>query len=148
MKRNYTLNLCYVLCVVIVLLVYPVKNYSAILKLTAPAANVEKVEKPVAQQSAEVLHSGLLFKYWYYNFLYIYPPAYAGFFVPFVFLVNSFSKPRHCQISRFPSSVIESLHLAFVCAFKNKSSSIEVDFSRTRAEKALLNDFIVKRFLY
>ena len=63
MKRNYTLNLCYVLCVVIVLLVYPVKNYSAIVNLTAPADKVEKIEKPVAQQSAETLHSDLLFKY-------------------------------------------------------------------------------------
>ena len=63
MKRNYTLNLCYVLCVIIVLLVYPVKNYSAIVNLTNPTKASKKLEKPVVQQSTEVLHSELLFKY-------------------------------------------------------------------------------------
>ena len=65
MKRNYTLNLCYVLCVVIVLLVYPVKNYSAIVNLVNSTDCVKKVEKPVAQQSTEILPSDFLFKYWY-----------------------------------------------------------------------------------
>ena len=63
MKRNYTLNLCYVLCVVIVLLAYPVKNYSAIVNLTNPADGVKKVEKPVAQQSTEHSPIDFLFKY-------------------------------------------------------------------------------------
>ena len=63
MKRNYTLNLCYVLCVVIVLLVYPIKNYSAIVNLTGPTKGVEKVEKPVAQESAGSLPIEFLFKY-------------------------------------------------------------------------------------
>jgi hypothetical protein len=63
MKRNYTLNLCYVLCVVIVLLVYPIKNYSAIINLTGSTKGIEKVEKQVAQESAGSLPSELLFKY-------------------------------------------------------------------------------------
>ena len=63
MKRNYTLNLCYVLCVVIVLLVYPVKNYSAIVNLINPTDCVKKVEKPVAQETAGPLPIELLFKY-------------------------------------------------------------------------------------
>ena len=63
MKRNYTLNLCYVLCVVIVLLAYPVKNYSAIVNLINPADVVKKVEKPVVQQSSEILPGDLLFKF-------------------------------------------------------------------------------------
>jgi Na+-transporting methylmalonyl-CoA/oxaloacetate decarboxylase gamma subunit len=63
MKRNYTLNAFYVLCVVIVLLVYPVKNYSAIVNRTAPVKSVEKVQKQVAEQSTETVHSDLLFKY-------------------------------------------------------------------------------------
>ena len=63
MKRNYTLNLCYVLCVVIVLLVYPIKNYSAIVNLTNPGEDVKKVEKPVAQETAGFLPGDLLFKY-------------------------------------------------------------------------------------
>ena len=63
MKRNYTLNLCYVLCVVIVLLAYPVKNYSAIVHLTSFPKEVKKVEKPVAQQSTETSPIELLFKY-------------------------------------------------------------------------------------
>ena len=63
MKRNYTLNLCYVLCVVIVLLAYPVKNYSAIVNLINPADVVKKVEKPVVQQSNEILPGDLLFKF-------------------------------------------------------------------------------------
>jgi Na+-transporting methylmalonyl-CoA/oxaloacetate decarboxylase gamma subunit len=62
MKRNYTLNAFYVVCVVIVLLAYPVKNYSAIVNRTAPVESVERVEKPVAEQSTEILHSDLLFK--------------------------------------------------------------------------------------
>lgn len=69
MEPNYTLNLYYVLCVVIVLMVYPVTNYSAIVNLTNPANRVEKVEKPVAQGATEILHSELLFKYGYYNHL-------------------------------------------------------------------------------
>ena len=63
MKRNYTLNLCYVLFVVIVLLAYPVKNYSAIVNLTSSTREVKKVEKPVAQQSIEILAIDFLFKY-------------------------------------------------------------------------------------
>ena len=63
MKRNYTLNLCYVLCVVIVLLAYPIKNYSAIVNLTNPADDVKKVEKPIAQQSTEHSPIDFLFKY-------------------------------------------------------------------------------------
>ena len=63
MTRNYTLNLCYVLCVVIVLLAYPVKNYSAIVNLINPSDSVTKVEKPVAQQSIEILPGDFLFKY-------------------------------------------------------------------------------------
>jgi len=63
MKRNYTLNLCYVLCVVIILLVYPIKNYSANVNLHNAAEDVKKVEKPVAQLSTEILNSELLFKY-------------------------------------------------------------------------------------
>ncbi len=63
MKRNYTLNLCYVLCVVIVLLAYPIKNYSAIVNLINPADCVKKVEKPVAQESSEILPGDFLFKY-------------------------------------------------------------------------------------
>ena len=63
MKRNYTLNLCYVLCVVIVLLAYPIKNYSAIVNLTGSTKGVEKVEKPVAQESAGSLPIEFLFKY-------------------------------------------------------------------------------------
>ena len=63
MKRNYTLNLCYVLCVEIVLLAYPVKNYSAIVHLTRFPKEVKKVEKPVAQQSTETSPIELLFKY-------------------------------------------------------------------------------------
>ena len=63
MKGNRTLNLCYVLCVVIVLLVYPVKNYSAIVTLINPTECVKKVEKPVAQQSSEISPIDFLFKY-------------------------------------------------------------------------------------
>jgi len=63
MKRNYTLNLCYVLCVVIVLLVYPIKNYSAIVNLTGSTKGIEKVEKPDAQESAGSLPIEFLFKY-------------------------------------------------------------------------------------
>ena len=63
MKRNYTLNLCYVLCVVIVLLIYPIKNYSAIVNLSNPAEGGKNVEKPVAQQSTETSPIELLFKY-------------------------------------------------------------------------------------
>ncbi len=63
MKRNYTLNLCYVLCVVIVLLVYPIKNYSAIVNLTSFTGEVKKVEKPVAQENVGPLPIELLFKY-------------------------------------------------------------------------------------
>ena len=65
MKRNYTLNLCYVLfvAIVIVLLVYPVKNYSAIANLTQCHEGVEKVEKTVAQEETETLTGELLFKY-------------------------------------------------------------------------------------
>ncbi len=63
MKRNYTLNLCYVLSLVIVLFVYPVKNYSAIVNLTKSADGVKKVEKPVVQDWPETLHSEILFKY-------------------------------------------------------------------------------------
>ena len=63
MKRNYTLNLCYVLCVVIVLLAYPVKNYSAIVNLTSFTGEVKKIEKPVAQQSTETVPVDFLFKY-------------------------------------------------------------------------------------
>lgn len=62
MKHKFALNLFYVLCVVIVLLVYPEKNYSAIVNPANPTEPVEKVEKPVAQQSTETLHSELLFK--------------------------------------------------------------------------------------
>jgi hypothetical protein len=63
MKRNYTLNLCYVLCVVIVLLAYPIKNYSANVNLTNTAQGVKSLEKPVASQSADILPIDLLFKY-------------------------------------------------------------------------------------
>ena len=63
MKRNYTLNLCYVLCVVIVFLVYPIKNYSAIVNLTNTLDEVKKVEKPVAQETVGSLPGELLFKY-------------------------------------------------------------------------------------
>jgi hypothetical protein len=63
MKRNYTLNLCYVLCVVIVLLIYPVKNYSAFVNLSHPAKGGKNVEKPVAQQSTQTLPGDFLFKY-------------------------------------------------------------------------------------
>ena len=65
MKRNYTLNLCYVLCVVIVLLAYPVKNYSAFVNvnLSNPAEGGKKVEKPVVQQSTEHSPIDFLFKY-------------------------------------------------------------------------------------
>jgi hypothetical protein len=63
MKRNYTLNAFYVVCVVIVLLAYPVKNHSAIVNRTSPVNSIEKVQKPVAEQSTETLHSDLLFKY-------------------------------------------------------------------------------------
>ena len=63
MKRNYTLNLCYVLCVVIVLLAYPVKNYSAIVNLINPADVVKKVDKPVVKQSSEILPGDFLFKF-------------------------------------------------------------------------------------
>ena len=63
MKRNYTLNLFYVLCVVIVLLIYPVKNYSAFVNRSNPAEGGKKVEKPVAQEFAGFLPSELLFKY-------------------------------------------------------------------------------------
>ena len=63
MKRNYTLNLCYVLCVVIVLLAYPVKNYSAFVNLSNPAEGGKKVEKPVAQEFAGSLPGDFLFKY-------------------------------------------------------------------------------------
>ena len=63
MKRNYTLNLCYVLCVVIVLMVCPIKNYSAIVNLVNPTDYVKKVEKPVAQQSTETSPIDFLFKY-------------------------------------------------------------------------------------
>ena len=63
MKRSYTLNLCYVLCVVIVLLAYPVKNYSAIVNLTSFTGEVKEVEKPVAQETTGPLPIELLFKY-------------------------------------------------------------------------------------
>ena len=63
MKRNYTLNLCYVLCIVIVLLAYPVKNYSAFVNLINRTDCVKKVEKPVAQHSIEILPGDFLFKY-------------------------------------------------------------------------------------
>ena len=63
MKRNYNLNLCYVLCVVIMLLVYPIKNYSANVNLTGFTGEVKKVEKPVAQETAGPLPIELLFKY-------------------------------------------------------------------------------------
>ena len=63
MKRNYTLNLFYVLCVVVVLLAYPVKNYSAIVTLINPTECVKKVEKPVAQQSIEISPIDFLFKF-------------------------------------------------------------------------------------
>ena len=63
MKRNYTLNLFYVLCVIIVFLIYPVKNYSAFVNLSNPAEGGKKVEKPVAQEFAGFLPSELLFKY-------------------------------------------------------------------------------------
>jgi hypothetical protein len=63
MKQNYTLHLCYILCVLIVLLVYPVKNYSAIVSVTHTTKGVGKVEIPVAQEDIEILHGELLFKY-------------------------------------------------------------------------------------
>ena len=63
MKRNYTLNLCYVLSIVIVLLTYPIKNYSAMVNLTSPLDEVKKVEQPVAQETAVSLPTELLFKY-------------------------------------------------------------------------------------
>ena len=49
--------------IVIVLLVYPVKNYSAIANLTRSHEGVEKVEKTVAQEETETLPGKLLFKY-------------------------------------------------------------------------------------
>jgi hypothetical protein len=63
MKQGYTLNAFYVLCVVVVLLAYPVKNYSAIVNRTASVKSVEKVDKLVAEQSSEILHGELLFQY-------------------------------------------------------------------------------------
>ena len=60
MKQNYTSNLCYVLCVAVVLLVYPVKNYAAF--VSKLSKGVEKVDKAVEQPSTETLHSELLFK--------------------------------------------------------------------------------------
>ena len=57
------MNLYYVLCVIIVLLAYPVKNYSAIVNLTSFTGEVKKVEKPVAQETAGPLPSDFLFKY-------------------------------------------------------------------------------------
>jgi hypothetical protein len=63
MKRNYTLNLCYLLCVVIVLLISPVKNYSAIVPVSNESKAFEKVKKAVEQTPQETLHSELLFKY-------------------------------------------------------------------------------------
>ncbi len=61
MQKGYTLNVFYVICVVIVLLAYPVKNYSAFAKSTS-GKSVPKVEKVVAEESSELLHSDLLFK--------------------------------------------------------------------------------------
>ena len=63
MKRNYTLNLFYVLCVVIVFLIYPVKNYSAFVNLSNTADGGKKVEQPVAQELVGFLPGELLFKY-------------------------------------------------------------------------------------
>ena len=63
MKRNYTLNLFYVLCVVIVFLIYPVKNYSAFVNLSNPAEGGKKIEKPVGQESVGFLPMEFLFKY-------------------------------------------------------------------------------------
>ena len=63
MKQNCTLNLCYVLCVLIVLLAYPLKNYSANVSLTNPTNIVKEVEKPVAQETAGFSPGDLLFKY-------------------------------------------------------------------------------------
>jgi hypothetical protein len=62
MKRSFTLNLFYVLCSVLVLMAYPIKNCSAIVNFTNSAEQVEKIEKPVAQESSGTLHSELLFK--------------------------------------------------------------------------------------
>ncbi len=61
MSRNFTLKLCYVLCLALVLLVFPAKNYSAT-KVRKDNKKVEKAEKPVAQQESETLHSELLFR--------------------------------------------------------------------------------------
>jgi hypothetical protein len=63
MKPNYTLHLWYVLCVVIVLVAYPVNNYSAVVNVANPATCLKNAEKPVAQESIDILHSQLLFKY-------------------------------------------------------------------------------------
>jgi hypothetical protein len=60
MKYNYTPNFYYVLFVVIVLLVYPLKNYSAI--VSNQSQSIEKVEMEVTQPSPEMLHGELLFK--------------------------------------------------------------------------------------
>ena len=62
MKRNSTLNFYYVLCVVIVLLAYPIKNYSAIVTSAETCKTTEKSEKVVVQQSTETINSELLFK--------------------------------------------------------------------------------------
>ena len=63
MKRNNTLHLCYVICVVIVLLVYPLKNYSARVSVTEHATIIQALQTAIAAEENDVLHSELLFKY-------------------------------------------------------------------------------------
>jgi hypothetical protein len=60
MKRKHSFNFCYILSVVIVLLVYSVQSFSAI--VSGQSKGTEKVEKSVEQSSTETLHSELLFK--------------------------------------------------------------------------------------
>jgi len=63
MKRNNTLHLWYVKCVVIVLIVYPLKNYSAMVSVTDHAAIIQKSETAIVSEANDVLHGELLFKY-------------------------------------------------------------------------------------
>src|SRR4051812_16583467 len=60
MKLNYTLQLCYMFCLGMVLSVQPMRVNQAV--SGDQVTNCIKVEKSVAQQDAELLHSELLFK--------------------------------------------------------------------------------------
>lgn len=61
MSRTFTLKLCYALCFALVLLVFPVMGSSAS-KAAKVNKTIEKAERSVAKQEAEILHSELLFK--------------------------------------------------------------------------------------